>query len=80
MRVELRLDGSLAVRYQDRYLPTEECAEAAKPKKSQAPKGAGARRGPKRKSDWNKNFDLKKGPKVWQAAQLSGGRAEGVIG
>ena len=79
VRVERRLDGSLAVRYQDRYLPTEECAEAAKPKKSQAPKGARMRRGPKRKSDWNKNFDLKKGPKVWQAAQLSGDRAEGAI-
>ena len=79
VRVELRLDGSIAVRYQDRYLPTEECAEAAKPKKSPPSKDAVARHGPKRKSDWNKNFDLKKGPKVWQAARLSGGRAEGAI-
>ncbi len=29
-----------------------------------------ARRG----SDWNKNFDLKKAPKIWQAAQASGHR------
>ncbi len=34
---------------------------------------------PRRKgSDWMKNFDLKKGPSVWQAAQASGARREEV--
>ena len=80
VRVELRLDGSLAVRYGQRYLPTEGCVEAAKPKKSQAPKVAGRRRAPTRGSDWDKNFNLKKGPKVWQAARLSGCRPEEAIG
>jgi hypothetical protein len=80
VRVESRLDGSLAVRYGDRYLPTEECIEAVKPKKSQSPKNPGARGGPKQKSEWNKNFDLKKGPKVWRAAQLSGSRPKEAIG
>lgn len=79
VRVESRLDDSLAVRYGDRYLPTEECIQAAKPKKSQSPKTPGARGGPKQKSEWNKNFDLKKGPKVWQAAQPSGSRPKEAI-
>jgi hypothetical protein len=32
------------------------------------------RRQQPRGSDWNKDFDLKKGPKVWQAARGSGRR------
>lgn len=70
VRVEKRLDGSLAVRQRGRYLRVEECGLAEKPKAAAAAK----RRAPKRGSDWNQNFDLKKGPKVWQAAQLSGHR------
>jgi transposase len=72
VRVEQRLDGSLAVRYGERYLPVKECAVADKPKAPPPVKPAKARRAGKRGSDWNKNFDLKKGPKVWQAAQASG--------
>jgi transposase len=70
VRVERRLDGSLAVRHGERYLPVEECAVADKPKPSQ-PKPAAKRRpvSRQRSSDWGKNFDLKKGPKVWQAAR-----------
>jgi transcriptional regulator with XRE-family HTH domain len=73
VRVELRLDGSLAVRHGERYLPVEECIEADKPKGSRPVKktaktsGAGRQR-----SQWNKNFDMKKAPKIWQAAQASG--------
>jgi len=80
VRVELRLDGSLAVRYGQRYLPTEECVEEAQPKKPQAPQAARRRRAPQRGSDWDKNFNLKKGPKVWQAAQRSGCRPEEALG
>lgn len=71
VRVEQRLDGSLAVRHGERYLPIQECAVAEKreaPPKKPAKSGRASRRG----SDWNKDFDLKKGPKVWQAAQASG--------
>ena len=74
VRVEQRLDGSLAARYGERYLPVEECAVAEQPKASKvksARKHSAGRRG----SDWNQNFDLKKGPKVWQAA-LAGARQE----
>lgn len=72
VRVEKRLDGSLAVRFGERYLTVNLCAGAEKPK---APPVTQARVGRsssnKRGSDWNKNFDLKKGPKIWQVAQES---------
>ena len=77
VRVEQRLDGSLAVRYGERYLPVSECpvVEKAKEKTTPAVKPAKPHRGSRRRgSDWNKNFDFQKGPKVWQAAQASGYR------
>jgi transposase len=74
VRVEQRLDGSLAVRHGERYLPVQECAVADKPvRPGKAPKTPGDNR---RGSDWNKNFDLKKAPKLWQAAEASGHRRE----
>jgi hypothetical protein len=81
VRVEQRLDGSLAVRHGQRYLPVEECAEAKRASGEQPPKPAKARpaKPPKRGSDWDKNFDLKKGPKVWQAAEESGHRKEEAL-
>jgi len=75
VRVEQRLDGSLAVRHGERYLPVEECAVADKPKAPRKP-AATRRRTGQRGSDWDKNFNLKKGPKVWQAARESGCRRE----
>jgi transposase len=80
VRVEQRLDGSLAVRHGGRYLPVKECVVAAKPKASHPPKPVKARRARGRGSDWNKNFDLHKGPQVWQAAQRSGRRPEEAAG
>lgn len=74
VRVEQRMDGTLAVRHGDRYLPIEECPVAQK--KSPPSKPNTTRRMRRRGSDWNKNFDLKKGPKVWQAAQKSGRRRQ----
>jgi transposase len=77
VRVEQRLDRSLAVRHGERYLPVEECVTAAKPKAARPANTAKAHRTSKRSSDWDQNFDLKKGPKVWQAAQESGHRKAG---
>ena len=74
VRVEQRLDGSTAVRFGERYLPVEECPPAPKAKTSAPAKAAKAPRSGRRSSDWNKNFDLKKGPKIWQAAESSGCR------
>jgi len=31
---------------------------------------------PVKRSEWNKNFDLKKAPKIWQASRGSGARPE----
>jgi hypothetical protein len=67
VRTEKRRDGSRAVHFQDRYLSISECAErpkvvvkAAKPKSpAKLPQA----------SQWNKNFDLKKAPKIWQAVR-----------
>jgi hypothetical protein len=74
VRVEQRLDGSLAVRHGERYLPVKECA-VADPPQPRVPVKATKKRGVQRRgSDWNKDFDLKKGPKVWQAARQSGQR------
>jgi hypothetical protein len=80
VRVEARLDGTLAVRHGDRYLPVAECVAAEKSKKSRPSKPERTSRTRQRGSDWNKNFDLKKGPKVWQAAEASGhGRSEEAV-
>jgi transposase len=76
VRVEQRLDGSLAVRYGERYLPVEECAVAQKSKTPPPPKPPRARRTGQRGSDWNKDFDLKKAPKIWQVAHGSGHSGE----
>ncbi len=73
VRVEQRLDRTLAVRHGERYLPVQECLAVDKPKKA-AVKPAPKRRVYRRGSEWNKNFDMKKGPKVWQAARASGCR------
>jgi hypothetical protein len=79
VRVEQRLDGSLAVRYGERYLPVKECAVADQHKTRRVAKSAKThRRAVPRGSDWNKNFDLKKAPKVWQAALASGNKRGGA--
>jgi transposase len=75
VRVEKRLDGSLAVRHGDRYLPVEECAVADQPKAARLVKPAQKKHHARQRgSDWDKNFDLKKAPPLWQAARSSGYR------
>jgi len=74
VRVEQRLDGSRAVRFGERYLPVKRCAMPNQRKAAEANQPAKTQRGRRRGSDWSKNFDLKKAPKIWQAAQGSGYR------
>jgi hypothetical protein len=74
VRVEKRRDGSVAARFRDRYLSLTECAQrpkvtSAKPAKTKVTAK------PVKRSEWNKNFDLKKAPKIWQAGQASGARS-----
>jgi transposase InsO family protein len=77
VRVESRLDGTLAVRYQERYLKVQECACRAAPQLEKV-ETARKRTPPKRKSNWGKNFDLKKAMPAWQAARASGNRSNGA--
>jgi hypothetical protein len=76
VRMEKRRDGSLAMRFQDRYLTISPCparpAKTAQPKAESQCKAAAK---PRTRSNWNESFDLKKGPKVWQAATASGQRS-----
>lgn len=78
VRVEKRREGVLAVRFGDRYLSISQCDQRSKvtPAKA-APKQPRIK--PGQGSEWKKNFDLKKGPKVWQAARGSGAKPEGPL-
>jgi len=75
VRVEKRRDGSVAVRFRDRYLSIAECAQRPKVT-SVKPAKTKRQAKPVKRSEWNKNFDLKKAPKIWQAARGSGARTE----
>jgi biotin operon repressor len=75
VRVETRRDGSIAVRFRDRYFSVAECVPQPKVNSAKRAK-AKPRAKPLQPSQWNKNFDLKKAPKVWQAARDSGARSE----
>ena len=77
VRVEWRLDGSIAVRYQERYLDVERCPKAVKSTAAK-PKPKSRRKKASRGSDWNKNFDLHKAPPIWRAAQKAGYRRGGT--
>ena len=75
VRVEKRRDGSVAARFRDRYLSITECVQRPKVTSVKPAKTKGEAK-PVRRSEWNKNFDLKKAPKIWQAGQASGARSE----
>ena len=77
VRVEQRLDATIAVRFQVRYLRVRRCTPplrelaslqtmAAKP-----PRPTGK---PKGKSDWMKNFSVRSGPSLRQAIEVSNAR------
>lgn len=72
VRVEQRLDGSLAVRYGERYLPVEECSVAGKPKRAAVAKPANKPRVHRKPVEWNESFHRLKSPKIWQAMDASG--------
>lgn len=75
VRVEKRLDGSLAVRFGDRYLPVMLCAEA--PKQATAARSkqtpASRRKTPKPAGNngWMNGFWEKRGPKLSKAIEIS---------
>lgn len=79
VRTEKRLDGSFCVSFQGVYLTVTLC-EPAQKVATQEPATPRPRK-PARKrtgSTWCKNFDLRQGPKVWQAGLGSGARTSGT--
>jgi len=77
IRVEQRRDATVAGCFQGKYLSIERCEQRPKVTPPTLSEQSKKPRKPTQRSTWDKNFDLKKGPKVWQAAQASGGRREG---
>jgi len=78
VRVEQRLDGTLAVRFQEQYVRVRRCTQPVP--ELQPPKAAEARPAKqagkaKRKPDWMDNFSLRSGPSVRQAARISNARS-----
>jgi biotin operon repressor len=78
IRVEQRRDGTVAARFRDRYLSVEKCDQRAKVTPAK-PTQRKPQSKPMKKSEWNKDFDLRKGPKVWLAAQSSGAKREEAL-
>lgn len=72
VRIELRLDGSLAVRFRERYLAIQLCEVAPQRVKTKPP--AASRKPAPAPRVWMKNFTLHKAMKVWRAGEQSGAR------
>jgi transposase len=75
VRVEKRLDGSVAVRFWDRYLGVKPClvapkaAAPAKSKSAACHSGKGTQ--PRKKSGWMKGFWKKPGPSIAKAIEIA---------
>jgi hypothetical protein len=71
IRVEARLDGSLAFRYQGQYVTAAVCSEALpqQPQKSSKPMRKDHNRGGR--SQWMSDFHLNDSPAVWQSVQTA---------
>ncbi len=78
VRVEKRRDGSVAVRFRERYLSVTECEQRPKVKPTQPAKTKRQTK-PRKPNPWNKNFDLKKAPKIWQATGDHVARSEEAL-
>ncbi len=78
VRVEERMDGVVAVRFQDRYVRVRRCApplrELAAPPTTEV-KPARPIGKPQRKSDWMKNFSVRSGRSLRQAIEVSNARS-----
>jgi hypothetical protein len=78
VRVEERLDGTIAVLFQDSYVRVRCCAQpgcqplSAQTTEAPLPLPTGKA---KRKSDWMKNFSVRSGPSLSQAIEVSNARS-----
>jgi len=77
VRVEERLDGTIAVRFQEgyvrvrRYAPPTRESPPPKTREAQPARPTGKA---KRKSDWMNNFSVRSGPSLRQAIEVSNAR------
>jgi hypothetical protein len=71
VRMEKRRDGSVAVRFRDRYLGVSLCEQRPKVSAPKPPSPVRRTLKPRQASEWCKNFDLKKSPQIWQASESS---------
>jgi len=78
VRVEKRLDGSVAVKFRDRYLTVSQCPAGKKPKAvpvtvriASTPRPAPATRS---RRSWMEGFSLKDSPPLWKVLKQDGGR------
>ena len=67
VRVEKRLDGSIAVRFRERYVPVELCPPQRKPAAVASAARPARQPGRRPRSGWMKNFDLHNSPPIWKA-------------
>jgi hypothetical protein len=77
VRVEERMDGIIAVRFQDRYVRVRRCAPPVRglaPFKAVAAGQPRPAQSAKRKSDWMKNFSIRSGPSLRQAVEVPNAR------
>jgi hypothetical protein len=71
-RVEQRLDGKIAVRFQGQYVGVRRCAPPLPELPAHtASKPSRCATKPQHKSEWMKNFSLRSGPSLRQASEAS---------
>jgi transposase len=73
VRVEKRMDGTIAMRFKHRYLKVRLCAATAKPAmaRAQTKPNPPAKRTPARKSQWMKGFWEKSAPSMKEAIRIA---------
>ena len=71
VRVEKRLDGSLAVVYQGRYLQIQECSPVP-PAAPPPPRKPSMATTASQRTPWGKNYDRMKDIPIWRAAKAPG--------
>jgi hypothetical protein len=78
VRVEQRLDGTIAVQFQDKYVRVRRGAESVRalpPPRGAAIQPPRPAQSTQRKSDWMKNFSIRSGASLRQAIAVSNARS-----
>ena len=75
IRVEARLDGSLAFRYQGQYIAVAVCSEPPRQQPQKPPKPARKDHNRGGRSPWMRDFHLKDSPVVWHSLRAANSRS-----